>query len=51
MPHQDTNYIILLVKNRRMSVGKNSKHTKNQVVLITYKVTQGELEVLHKGAV
>ena len=32
-----------------MSAGKNSKHIKNRVSLITDKVAQGDLEIQHKG--
>ena len=47
--YQDNKSTILLVKNGRMSAGKNSKHIKNRFFLITDKVVQRELEILHMG--
>ena len=40
---------ILLAKNRRMLAGKNIKHIKNRFVLITDKVSQGDLLIQHMG--
>ena len=47
--YQDNKSSILLAKNGRMSAGKNSKHMKNILFLITDKVAQEELEIQHKG--
>ena len=43
--YQDNKSTILLAKNGRISVGKNSKHTKNRFFLVTDKIVQGDLEV------
>ena len=47
--YQDNKSTILLAKNGRMSVEKNSKYTKNRFFLITHKVAQGDLKIEHKG--
>ena len=47
--YQDNKSTILLAKNGRMLAGKNSKHIKNRFFLITDKVVQRELEILHMG--
>ena len=49
MLYQDNKSTILLAKNGRMSAGKNSKHIKNRVFLITDKVAQGDVEIKHIG--
>ena len=46
---QDNKSTILLAKNGRMPVGKNSRHIKNRFFLITDKVAQGNLEIRHMG--
>ena len=43
--YQDNKSTILLAKNGRMSAGKNSKHIKNRLFLVTDKISQGDLEV------
>ena len=47
--YQDKKSTILLAKNRRMSAGKNSKHINNRLFLITDKVAERELDILHMG--
>ena len=47
--YQDNKSTILLVKNGRMSAGKNSKHTKNRFFLIMDKVAQGDMSIQHTG--
>ena len=47
--YQDNKSIILLVKNGRMSAGKNIRHIKNRFFLITDKVAQGDLSIQHMG--
>ena len=49
MLYQDIKSTILLAKNSRMSAGKNSRHIKNRVFLITDKVAQGDLAIRHMG--
>lgn len=46
---QDSTSTILLAKNWRLSADRQSKHIENHCFLITDKVTQNELQVLHKG--
>ena len=48
--YQDNKSTILLSKNGRMSDGKNSKHIKNRLFLITDKVALMELDIRHMGA-
>lgn len=50
MLYQDNKSTILLAKNRWLSVGKNNKHIRNQVCLITDKIVQGDMKIIHKEA-
>ena len=47
--YQDNKSTIFMAKNGRMSTGRNSKHIKNRVFLITDKVAQRDLKIEHKG--
>ena len=52
MLYQDNKSTILLAKNGRLFAGKNSKHIKNRFFfLICDKIAQGDLQIMHKGAV
>ena len=46
---QDNKSTILLVKNGRLSAGRQSKHIEDRLFLITDKVARNKLQVLHKG--
>ena len=47
--YQENKSTILLATKGIMSAGKNRKHTKNIIFLITDEVVQGDHEILHMG--
>ena len=47
--YQDNKSTFLLAKNGRMLAGENSKHIKNNFLLITDKVTERELDIRYMG--